>query len=505
MRTTVVGGALCVAGLLGVGLTTMLGSGNRASAGTDPAQTTTTTPLTIDPLAQLSRFPTGGVCYYIDTWGAPRSGGRSHEGVDIIAKAGTPLYAVVDGTIWKKSLDRAGSLGGNQLWLRSSNGSGSYYFYAHLQEFSPLGEIGTTVRAGDVIGWVGETGNASTPHLHFEVHPSGGAAVNPTPYVTEVENGACKKQSTLKAPSPTSPATTTTVPAPKPTVAPSTTTPTGAAAAAGVVAGSGAARGARGQPAAAPGKVDSVGFEPLSPVRVVDTASGIGGRRLAANELSGLALGAAVPSLATGVAGTVAATSLDGPAQVKIGSCDPTSPVSVLNFAGAGATASFMAELDDERLCVSSTRDMDLTVDVTGYLTDDASRGLRSTSVGAALVYDSRLGSSGLSANVTRTVKVVGFPGLPADSRAVTVTVAIPQAAGSGSIRVFPCDVSPPATTTLTYHASGTSDATVTVGIGTDGNLCLRTSTWVHFTVSVNSYWRDGSGDPIRLSNLARS
>jgi hypothetical protein len=520
MRTTVVGGAICLAALIGAGLTAV-GSGGIAAAQTDPGSTTTSTttsvPPTVDPVAKLTRFPTGGVCYYIDTWGAPRSGGRKHEGVDVIAKAGTPLYAVVDGTIWKTAFDRAGSLGGNQVWLRSANGSGTYYFYAHLQEFSSLGKVGATVKAGDVIGWVGETGNASTPHLHFEVHPNGGAAVNPTPYVTEVENGQCKKQSPLKPPSPTTtvpssptttaPAgtTTTTTTVPPTTAPPPTTTPTGPAAGAGVVAGSGAARGSRGEPSGSGGPAETVGFEPLLPIRVVDTQLGVGGQRLRAGEVTGLALGAAVPGLATGVAGTVTATGLDGATTVQVGSCDVRADTAVLMFAATGATAGFMAPLEGERLCVSSSRDMDLTIDVTGYLTDSAARGLRSTKVGSALVYDSRLGTSGLSAELTRSVKAVGFPGLPGDSRAVTVTITVPQAAAPGTLRVFPCGGTPPATTTLNYDTSGTSRTTLTVGLSGTGTLCLRTSSWVHFTVAVNAYWRSGSGDPIRLANLART
>ena len=125
-----------------------------------------------------------GKCWFGDTWMAPRSGGRRHEGVDIGAARGTEIYAVVTGTITRKSWDKPGSLGGNSLRLTAP--SGTYFHYAHLEDFAPGIEIGTVVQAGDVIGYVGSTGNAQVPHLHFEVHPGGGAAVNPYPIVRAI-------------------------------------------------------------------------------------------------------------------------------------------------------------------------------------------------------------------------------------------------------------------------------------------------------------------------------
>jgi murein DD-endopeptidase MepM/ murein hydrolase activator NlpD len=119
--------------------------------------------------------PVNGPVGFGDTWGAPRSGGRRHQGVDMIGARGLPLVAVVDGFVQQKT----NSLGGNAVWL--SGADGNKYYYAHLDSWGAAG----SVTAGTVIGTLGDTGNArfSIPHLHFEIHPGGGAAVNPYPTV----------------------------------------------------------------------------------------------------------------------------------------------------------------------------------------------------------------------------------------------------------------------------------------------------------------------------------
>jgi murein DD-endopeptidase MepM/ murein hydrolase activator NlpD len=121
--------------------------------------------------------PVQGAVAYADTWGAPRSGGRSHQGVDMMAGSGTTLVAVVSGSANFKQTP----LGGNSIWLTGNDGN--RYFYAHLSAFEGSSR---SVSQGEVVGYVGSTGNAFTPHLHFEVHPGGGVAVNPYPYVRAV-------------------------------------------------------------------------------------------------------------------------------------------------------------------------------------------------------------------------------------------------------------------------------------------------------------------------------
>lgn len=123
--------------------------------------------------------PVGGPTSFVDSWGAPRSGGRSHQGVDMMAQYGTPQVAIVSGTITYAGYS---SLGGNVQYL--SGDDGNLYIYIHQAENAVTGGH---VQAGQVISYVGDTGNAAgTPHLHFEYHPGGGAAVNPYPLVASL-------------------------------------------------------------------------------------------------------------------------------------------------------------------------------------------------------------------------------------------------------------------------------------------------------------------------------
>lgn len=142
-------------------------------------------------LTVIKVFPVQGTCSFSDTWGSPRSGGRQHIGVDITAATDKALYAVVDGVISQVTI--GGALSGNALRLAQPDGT--YFFYAHMNSFAPGIALGTPVRAGQIIGYVGATGNAGGPHLHFEVHPFGGDPVNPYPVVKVVD--ACNATEVL--------------------------------------------------------------------------------------------------------------------------------------------------------------------------------------------------------------------------------------------------------------------------------------------------------------------
>ncbi len=131
-----------------------------------------------------------GPCWFSDDWGDPRGAGRRHEGTDLFAAPQSYVYAVVDGTLTRRTWDQPGQRSGNAWWLTAADGSGTYYFYAHLADFAPKLSVGSRVEAGEIIGFMGNTGNSAFPHLHFEVHPNGGRAVNPYPLLRQA--GGCK-------------------------------------------------------------------------------------------------------------------------------------------------------------------------------------------------------------------------------------------------------------------------------------------------------------------------
>jgi len=124
-------------------------------------------------------FPVQGNHYYANTWGAPRSGGRHHMGTDIMSPKGTPVVAIANGV----ANPHSNGLGGKSITIRGSNGW--QYYYAHLDRYAIRGG---RVKAGQVIGYVGNTGNAAggPNHLHFQMGP-GGRWVNPYPYLRALE------------------------------------------------------------------------------------------------------------------------------------------------------------------------------------------------------------------------------------------------------------------------------------------------------------------------------
>ncbi len=136
-------------------------------------------------------FPIGGPYSVplINSFGFPRMPGtpdaHAHQGIDIFAPRGTPLVAAERGVIGRVG---NGRLGGLKFWLRGE--SGADWYYAHLDGFAPGLHNGQVVEAGELLGYVGNTGNAvgTPPHLHLEIHPNGGAAVNPYPLLKVVSD-----------------------------------------------------------------------------------------------------------------------------------------------------------------------------------------------------------------------------------------------------------------------------------------------------------------------------
>lgn len=126
-----------------------------------------------------------------DTFNDARRGGHPHEATDIMEPRGTPVHAMLDGVIEKLFLSKAG---GNTIYEFDNSGTYCYY-YAHLDHYAEGLQVGQTVRQGDIIGYVGSTGDANenAPHLHLAIFQLGpekhwwqGTAINPYPMLMQV-------------------------------------------------------------------------------------------------------------------------------------------------------------------------------------------------------------------------------------------------------------------------------------------------------------------------------
>ena len=147
-------------------------------------------------------FPVYGPSSYTDTFGAARNdvSGDYHHGDDIFGQLGQPVVAVTNGIVFSVGYEK---VGGNRLWILDSQGN--QFYYAHLSAYSTAISNGSHVKAGEVVGFMGNTGDAEgTPyHLHFEVHPVSylylgyDGAVDPTPYLD-----AWKHETSLPSPIP---------------------------------------------------------------------------------------------------------------------------------------------------------------------------------------------------------------------------------------------------------------------------------------------------------------
>lgn len=155
-------------------------SGDTTTTTTEaPPDATTTTTAPPPPVSTDGKTcPVNAANSFSDTWGAARSGGRSHKGVDIFAARNAPLVAIESGTVTRTSNS---SLGGISIYLTGS--SGNRYYYAHLEDIAAGITGGTKVSVGDVLGGVGTTGNAPAwlPMLHFQYAPPSSTWVNPYP------------------------------------------------------------------------------------------------------------------------------------------------------------------------------------------------------------------------------------------------------------------------------------------------------------------------------------
>jgi murein DD-endopeptidase MepM/ murein hydrolase activator NlpD len=122
----------------------------------------------------------------VNTWGAARDGGRRHQGIDILAPRGTPIRSTTEGVIENKGMRGLGGL------VVTIIGPGGYrHYYAHLEDVGAQA-VGEWVHAGEIIGYVGNSGNAavSTPHLHYGIYTPAGKAVNPYTFLSGSGGGS---------------------------------------------------------------------------------------------------------------------------------------------------------------------------------------------------------------------------------------------------------------------------------------------------------------------------
>jgi murein DD-endopeptidase MepM/ murein hydrolase activator NlpD len=119
-----------------------------------------------------------------NTWGAPRSQGREHQGIDIFAPRGTAVFAATHGVVWKMGQNR---LGGNAVWILGPGAQ--MHYYAHLDRFADIA-VGNRIFQGEILGFVGNTGNArgTPPHLHYGIYTISGQPINPYPMLSSPGN-----------------------------------------------------------------------------------------------------------------------------------------------------------------------------------------------------------------------------------------------------------------------------------------------------------------------------
>lgn len=468
-----------------------------------PASTTTSAPPKAAAVT-IRQFPVQGVCWFTDTWGAPRSGGRSHQGVDIIAPTGKAVYAADDGTLTKQYLDAPGALSGNGWRLTRSDAT--YFFYGHFSRFAPGLSVGSKVKAGQIIGYVGMTGNAGVPHLHFEVHPLGGAAVNPTPVVKAVDG--CSVTAIVTQPVPgattTTAATTTTVKSTTTTVKPGATTttvkptattakPTATTVKPGATTTTVKATTTTAKPTTTTAKPTTTTAAPttttapapaltkwqfVTPVMALNTV--LEGRRLAPGtpvSVSVNGLTGVTPST-SGVMLRIVVRNISSAGSLTLHACGSTP--------GAAATLSYAPDrlgavvattaVRNGSFCITATSAVDLRVAVMGQLAPTGT--VRQSADGRSL----NLGS--LAAGATKSLSPAQL-GQPAGAQAVQVTITLTSPTGAGSFGIGSCGGTP---WILSFPAKASQSFTLVVRTNSAG-VCLTSSVGTSVTVKTVAFW----------------
>ena len=431
------------------------------------------------PIISMAAAPVAPKCWYYDSWQAPRVGGRFHEGVDIGAELGQPVYAVATGTITGQYVDAPGLRAGNALRLRQADST--YYFYAHMQGFADGITVGSRVQAGDVIGYVGQTGNALSPHLHFEIHPNGGAAVNPFPSMKALNicRGNVASPSAAPVPEPTPPAAPA-APAPANPASPSV------------------ARG--GPPVIGP----AVRLGLIAPVRVVDTRGGIGGKRLAANTVAtyNIVGRGGVSSSASAALINIWASSPAAGGYLVAFSCDGPAPVasSVAYWRGQLVGNLVHVGVVNGKVCVVSSAATDVIIDVVAA---DGSQGAGVTAIAPTRLYDSRTDGQRLAAGEVRAIKASGVGGVPL-ANGVSVTLTAVNAAATGTLKLWPCDRPAPGLPMLVVTQGATASAPTVSRVAADGTVCVSSTVATDIVLDATSAWAIGGASSLRAMTPAR-
>lgn len=417
----------------------------------------------------LASFPVDGTCSYEDSWQAGRgfsSTGQAlyHEGVDIIAAVGVPVRAVVDGTVRLNTSNR----GGIQLYLTAADSS--YFFHAHLSRYAEGLVSGQAVKAGAVIAYVGQTGDAqgSVSHLHLEVHPAWNNRnpINPYPVVRELTG--CGRAGTGPLDS-----------------LPDSVTSTISGTTSAVVSTSPTDTGTK----------PSNGFDGLSaiqPIRIADSRGAFSLTRFTPGTINYLTIAGhgGVPANASAVLVNMTVTNTPEAGWLRAWPCGQAIPdTSNLNYTAGQTVANgaLLALGERGRLCFQATTEVDVIVDVTGWQGAGGSLGFASN--GPERLFDSR--TTGAAVGATTIVRIA-IPGKT--PRAATLNVTAVQPAGEGHITLWPCDQAHPVTSSLNFSAGEVIANSVTVGVSAKGEVCLDSSVRTDVVIDLAGSWAQGSG-----------
>ena len=455
----------------------------RAATASDPSvASAAASAVSVDPPVQLGVFPVQPPCAFWDTFGAPRPPDRVHEGTDIAAAEGQPVVSVAAGKVTKIFLDSPTNRGGNSMKVTTADGT--YYFYAHLSAFADGLKAGQSVAVGQVLGYVGHTGNAAgVNHLHFEAHPGGGRAINPYSALRAID--ACKKPAVVASSSVTTAPATVAPPTP-PAVAPTPAPPTSAAppTAAPTTAPATSAAG---------GPVSTAARLSISaPTRVVNTAVGLGKKAKAGARSTFTVTGVnGVPAAATLVMLTVTAWSPGADGHLAVLPCDAQSTgAATLNFhGGATDSATVLVVPENQQVCVESSVSTNLVIDVVGY---DGKWSAGVTSIRPTRLVD----AAHLTPGSPLVIKASGVGNVP-PANGLSITVSTAGAEAPGKVSVYPCDKKQPKVAQVTV---GGDDASTGLNsrLAADGTLCIVSNVAVDVTVDATAAWALGGSNKLR-------